>query len=100
MNYSKVVNLIYIEEIKNQSNKEHVRANVRAYENDIYASDYYANLNRDMQLTMRLKVREIYQRDYLNGQLRYVDYQGKRYTITRAQNTNGKYMYLDIGERI
>lgn len=100
MNYSRIVNLIYIEEIKNSPNIEHVRSNVRAYENDIYASDYYANLNRDMQLTMRLRVREIYLNDYNEGQLRYVDYKGRRYTITRAQKTQGKYILLDIGERI
>lgn len=100
MNYSETINLVYVEEVKNQPSIEHIRANVRAYKNDVYASDYYANLNRDMQLTKRFKVRETYLKDFNGGQLRYVDSNGRRYVIARAQNTRGKYIILDVGERI
>lgn len=100
MTKKQICSLIY-EEKTGRNNIEHIRENIKFNEMNIYSDRYYSTLgNTNMQLSKMIKVREIYQRNYENGILKYVEIDGTKYTIQRVANLMGKFISLDLEELV
>lgn len=91
------VDLIFIEEVKNEDDIEHL-VNVKADLGEVFKSKFYEYMNKDIRLEHTLKIRS-YLLNYIdNGQLRYVDFQGKRYIIESVDSLKGRYSLLNLSE--
>lgn len=84
MNKLSECTLIYIEEgtKENKSPKiiKHERK-IRCWDRGLFSSNYYVARNRDMRMSVSLKIQTRYVDDYQNGQLRYVEYKGIEFAI-------------------
>lgn len=89
-------NLVYVLEVKNQNPIEEIKENIKYYEQAIYNSKFFENLNRDIELGLSIRIRL----NYLNKNLRYVDIDNTRYKIERSTNLKGHYALLDLSELI
>lgn len=88
---------IYIEEVFNQENIEHERE-IIIYEDNVYRETYYSNLNRGIQLSKMVKIKEHYKYNWNNGELRYIEIDNKRYKITKLNQSKQRNVIVDLEE--
>lgn len=99
------VTLIYVKEYvaNNKSpKKDDIERVVKCDVIGKFSSNYYVQRDRDMLVSNTLRVGKHYINDYQEGQLRYVDFQGKRYSIKNILNDDAnrrnRYVLLDVEE--
>lgn len=91
-------NLVYIQEIKNENDVEIIKENVKIDIGEIYSTKYYAALNRDIELSKNIRLREHHKYDYQGGQLRYVIINDVKYIIDRINDMEGNFINIDLVE--
>lgn len=89
--------LVYIEPQHNAEDIEHTKE-TKAKRGEVYASKYYNNLTRGINLSMVLEIRDYHTLPYNNGELRYVIIDTKKYKIEKINKIKGRKVLLDIGE--
>lgn len=94
------VDLIYVEDVKNDNPIEHIRTGIKAFNTDPSEKRIYKNLEVGMETNAIIYVKSYYKLPYENGKLMFVEIDGVRYKINSIIRVKNEYVYLNVGEQI
>ena len=97
MNKLKKCSIIFIEEVKNNDDIEHILDNVKIRIGKVSNSRYYANLNKSIEIA---SVGFIQEDIMLSSphQMRFIEIDGIRYKCSRYSEIAGKRLMIDLVE--
>lgn len=97
MNKLKKCNLIFIKEILNEEDIEDVIIDKKIRIGKVSDSKYYQNLNNGREINL-VGFIEMSLTTFSDGELRFIDFDNKRYKCERVEEVKNKQLMLTLGE--